>query len=223
MITLFIIALLAYLLGAIPFGLIVSRWMGKVDITEHGSGNIGGTNVIRTVGFSAGIIVIICDLAKAIIAVLAARFIMGDQIVSISGMSFDYIFAQIFAACCAMLGHSFSIYIKFRGGKSVAVYYGSMFIIYPLAVAIGAIILIPTVIISRQMSRATILSTVAVIIFFIIMTTFFKLSPAYLIYSIIGTLFILIRHHENIVRLQSGTELKLDWRKIFRRKYKKQK
>jgi acyl phosphate:glycerol-3-phosphate acyltransferase len=221
-IDLIIIALIAYLLGSIPSGLFVSRWMGKVDITQHGSGNIGGTNVIRTVGFSAGLIVIICDLAKAIIAVLAAQWIMGDQVLMASGVPLDNKFAQILAGACCILGHSFSVYIKFHGGKSVAVYYGSLFIIYPLAVAAGAVILIPVLIVSRQMSRATLLSTIGIIVFFIVLTIWwFKLSPIYLIYSILGAIFIIIRHRENIIRLQSGTELKLDWDKIFG-KFKKQ-
>ena len=214
------ICLFAYLLGAIPSGLLVSRWMGKVDITQYGSGNIGGTNVIRTVGLSAGIIVIVCDLGKAIISVLLARFVIGDNILTVAGTGFYYTLAQILAACCAMLGHSFSIYIKFRGGKSVAVYYGTLFIIFPLAVAVGAVILIPTVIISRQMSRASILSTIGIIVFFMVMTAVYHLPPMYLIYSILGTIFIIIRHHENILRLQSGTELKLDWDKIFKRLHK---
>jgi acyl phosphate:glycerol-3-phosphate acyltransferase len=220
---LFTIAIIAYLLGSIPSGVIVSRKMGKIDITRVGSGNIGGTNVIRTVGFSAGLIVIICDLIKAIIAVLIAFFIMGDQVLFVSGFPLDRLFAEILAASCCVLGHSFSAYLKLHGGKSVAVFYGSLFVLYPLAVAAGAVILLPVVIVSRQMSRATLLSTIGIIVFFIVWTLLFNLSPLYLLYSILGAIFILIRHRENIIRLQSGTELKLDWDKIFGKLGKKSK
>ena len=101
------VAVISYLLGAIPFAMIVSKRMAGIDITEHGSGNIGGTNVLGTLGVKAGAIVMVLDLCKAIGAVMLAKLIIGDGVLLIAGFSFGWQAGQAFAALTAMIGHNF--------------------------------------------------------------------------------------------------------------------
>ena len=215
-------AVAAYLLGAIPFALIYGRWLGKVDITKYGSGNVGGTNVLRILGLGPAAITIISDLAKAVAAVILARALFTDNLQFYIGFppTTDYIKigAEVLAGFMAMVGHNWSAYIGFRGGKGVAVYMGGWIIMFPLILAIGALIILPTVIINRRMSRASILGALGILISLIILTIYFDVAPIYLIYSVVAAAIIVFQHRANIVRLQTGTELKLD-NKIFKKRH----
>ena len=206
------VSVIAYLLGAIPFGMIVSRLMGGIDISKHGSGNIGGTNVYRTLGTKAGAIVIVLDLAKAIVAVLLAKFIVGttDVLVVAGIVNMDWHWAQVLAALMVMVGHNWSVYIKFRGGKGVATYFGAWFAMYWPAALVGGIILILTVLRSRYMSLASLLAAAGILCLFIILTVFHSWPPIYLVYSFIAAGLIFYQHRANINRLQSGTESRLN-------------
>lgn len=204
------VAVIAYLLGAIPFGMIVSRLMGGIDISKHGSGNIGGTNVYRTLGTKAGAIVIVLDLAKAIAAVLLPWFVIGKDMLLIAGLNIDWHWAQVLAALMVMVGHNWSVYIKFRGGKGVATYFGAWFAMYWPAALVGGIILILTVLRSRYMSLGSMLAAFGILCLFIILTVFHSWPPIYLVYSFIAAGLIFYQHRANINRLQSGTESRLN-------------
>jgi acyl phosphate:glycerol-3-phosphate acyltransferase len=209
-----IIAVVAFLVGGIPFGLIYSRWLGKIDITKHGSGNVGGTNVLRILGLGPAAATILSDLAKAVLAVILARLIIGVDVFSFGGFppytSEINIIADVLAAFMAMVGHNWTIYNKFRGGKGVAVYFGGWILIFPVILLVGVFVLIPTVIITRHMSRASIFAALGVVILMIVLTVVYSVSPIYLLYSIVASTIIVFQHRANIVRLQRGTELKLD-------------
>jgi acyl phosphate:glycerol-3-phosphate acyltransferase len=209
-----IIAVFAYLIGGIPFGLIYSRWLGKIDITKHGSGNVGGTNVLRILGLGPAALTIVSDVAKAVVAIIFARVVIGNEVLMFGGFppytSEINIVADVLAGFMAMLGHNWTIYNKFRGGKGVAVYFGGWILIFPLILTVGVFVLLPTVIITRHMSRASILAALGVVILMIVLTVFYQVSPIYLLYSIIAAAIIVFQHRANIVRLQRGTELKLD-------------
>lgn len=204
------VMVMAYLLGAIPFAMIVSRRMAGVDISQHGSGNIGGTNVYRTLGAKAGAIVVILDLAKSIAAVLLARFIIGNSVLVLAGVNVDWHWAQVLAALMVMLGHNWSIYIKFRGGKGVATYFGAWFAMYLPAALVGGIILLLTILRSRYMSLGSLLAAAGILCLFIILTVFYGFPWIYLIYSVIAAGLICYQHRANINRLQSGTESRLN-------------
>jgi glycerol-3-phosphate acyltransferase PlsY len=204
-----IIILIAYFLGAIPFGLIIARWLGKVNITEHGSGNIGSTNVLRTVGTKAGLLVLFLDVLKGFIAVMLAKIIMGESFIMVGSYPVNWQIAHVVAAMTVMAGHNWSIYIKFRGGKGVAAYFGGWLAMSPIAVAFGAAILFATVFITRYMSRGSILAALGILILQMLLILFYNTPPVYLVYSLLAAIVIIVQHRRNIQRLQSGTELKI--------------
>jgi glycerol-3-phosphate acyltransferase PlsY len=202
-------AIIAYLLGAIPFALIFGWLMGKVDITKHGSGNVGGTNVLRTVGIRAAIVVAILDLGKASLAVFLAMIIMGNDVLGITYFPVNWQFAQVLAAIMVMVGHNWSVYIKFRGGKGVAAYFGSWFVMcWPVAL-FGGIIVIITASLTRYVSMGSILGSLGILVLLIILTIVNGFPPIYLVYSVLAVIMIVYQHRRNIDRLQTRTELRL--------------
>jgi len=204
-----IIVIIAYLMGAIPFALIISRRMAHVDIREHGSGNIGATNVFRTLGTRLGLITGILDLSKAALAVLLAMFIAGNEVFLLGGQDIHIQLAQILAAVSAMVGHNWSVYIKFKGGKGVACFFGGLLVInWPVALigmAAGIIIALTT----RYVSLASMLAAVCVLLALVALTLLAFLAPVYIVYGLLAAGLIVFQHRSNIMRLQSGTELKL--------------
>jgi glycerol-3-phosphate acyltransferase PlsY len=205
-----LVALIGYFIGAIPFALIISKRMAGIDISKRGSGNIGGTNVLRVLGYRAGAITVILDLAKAIVPVILARFIIGDSLLPLAGFTLDWRWGQVITALMVMVGHNWSVYIKFRGGKGAAVYYGSWFAIWPIVGLFGGIILVITVILSKYMSLGSILGSLSILCLFMIMTITGASPPVYLIYSLVAAALIVYQHRSNISRLQTGTESRMD-------------
>jgi len=201
-----IVAVIGYLMGAIPFALIISKRMAGIDISKRGSGNLGGTNVLRVLGFKAGAIVMALDLAKAFAPVMLARFIIGDSVLSIAGFTINWQWGQVITALMVMVGHSWSVYIKFRGGKGAAAYFGSWFAIWPVAALVGGVILIVTVLLSKYMSLGSILGSLSILCLFMVLTLTDVSPPVYLIYSLIAAALIVYQHRSNISRLQAGTE-----------------
>lgn len=205
-----LVVLIGYFIGAVPVALIIGKRMAGIDISKRGSGNIGGTNVLRVVGFKAGAITMALDLAKAIVPVILARFIIGDDVLSIAGFTLDWRWGQVISALMVMVGHNWSIYIRFHGGKGAAVYYGSWFAIWPIVGLFGGLILIITVLLSKYMSLGSILGSLSILCLFIIMTLTSASPPVYLIYSVLAAALIVYQHRSNISRLQAGTESRMD-------------
>jgi glycerol-3-phosphate acyltransferase PlsY len=204
-----LVALIGYLLGAIPFALIISKLIGGIDISKHGSGNVGGTNVLRVLGLKAGAIVMALDLVKAIVPVILAMFIIGDSILTMAGFPLNWQCGQVITALAVMVGHNWSVYIKFRGGKGVAAYYGSWLAIWPVAALVGGAILILTVCLSKYMSLGSILGALGILCLFMVLTVTYRSHPAYLIYSLVAAALIVYQHRSNISRLQAGTEARM--------------
>jgi glycerol-3-phosphate acyltransferase PlsY len=201
-----LVAVIGYLMGAIPFALIISKRMAGIDISKRGSGNLGGTNVLRVLGFKAGAIVMALDLAKAFAPVLLAKFIIGDSVLSIAGFTINWQWGQVITALMVMVGHSWSVYIKFRGGKGAAAYFGSWFAIWPVAALVGGVILIVTVLLSKYMSLGSIIGSLSILCLFMVLTLTDVSPPVYLIYSLVAAALIVYQHRSNISRLQAGTE-----------------
>ena len=199
-------AVIAYLLGAIPTGLILGRKMGNVDVTEHGSKSIGGTNVIRTVGLKAGSVVIFCDLLKGIGAVLLARAIVGDGTLVAAGVTLDWHFAQVVAAFLVIIGHNWSVFMKFRGRKGVSAYFGGWLILNPAIAFFGGLIMILTVLFTRYMSMGSMLGALGIALLMILLTVVNGFPLSYLIYSLLAAIVIVYQHRDNILRLQTGKE-----------------
>jgi glycerol-3-phosphate acyltransferase PlsY len=185
--TLFALAL-GYLLGSIPFGLILTRFAGKGDVREIGSGNIGATNVLRTGSRWLAALTLLLDCFKATVAILIARRLFGEET------------GQI-AAAGAMIGHLYPVWLKFRGGKGVATFLGVLIALLPVAAAVYAAIWLVLLMTLRISSVAGMSAAVSAPI------TAAVLHDDALLPLLLGfALLVLWKHRENILRLTKGTE-----------------
>jgi len=184
--------LAAYLIGGIPFGLIVVKLMRGADVREEGSGNIGATNVLRTTGPAAGVITLVLDAAKAWFAVwLADRLTGGNE------------FWMSFAALAVLLGHAYSIWLRFKGGKAVASFVGAFAYLTPVPLLAVVLLFIFVVWWTRYLSLG---SVVAAGLFPV--ACWMILHPAWpVLASAAGAAVLIIeRHRSNIARIRAGEE-----------------
>jgi len=193
-----VIAVAAYLLGSIPTGYLVARAKG-IDIRAVGSGNIGATNVFRILGKPAGILVLVVDGLKG----FAACSWLADFVVQPFAVAPDKIEClKIVAGICAVLGHNFTCWLKFRGGKGIATSAGVYFALAPLAAGIALVTWIVTAILTRYVSIASIAAAVA-------LPAAVWLTPNSVVLRIVTTalgLLAIYKHKSNIQRLLNGTE-----------------
>ena len=199
--------LIAYLLGGIPFGLIVSRIFGVKDIRSHGSGNIGATNVWRVVGAKAAVWVYIGDIGKGVAAVVAARCWANS-------FGTAFLPTDTFLVVCALaavLGHLFPLYLRFKGGKGVNTALGAMIVLLPLETLAGFVIFIIVVVASRFISLGSMAGGVG--LFGVVAAEKYLMAHdmAAIYVYLAGTLaaLIVITHRQNIRRLIAGTANRL--------------
>jgi glycerol-3-phosphate acyltransferase PlsY len=178
-----------YLLGSIPFGLIISKYAGLGDIRNIGSGNIGATNVLRTGNKKVAAGVLLADFLKGTFAVLIAGF--GPDLAVVAGLG-------------AFFGHLFPVWLKFKGGKGIATYIGVLFGLFPLGLLIFASVWAAIAYIFRYSSLAAICAVIIVPIGLYIMG-YFQFFELFTFMSVIA----IIKHHQNIRRLFQGTESKI--------------
>jgi acyl phosphate:glycerol-3-phosphate acyltransferase len=185
-------AVLAYLIGGLPFGYwFVRRSSGK-DIRTMGSGNIGATNVHRTVGRKAGLVVAALDILKGLLAVwLTAVLTHGDPR------------ALAISAVAVMLGHCYPVLLHFHGGKAVACFTGAFLYLAPLSLAVIALVFVAVVVLTKYISLASI---VAALLFPLVVWLVTRPPQPILIASIAAAVLIVYRHKNNIARLRAGTE-----------------
>lgn len=188
---LFLPAILGYVLGSVPIGFLVARYWGHIDIRQYGSGNIGTTNVFRTLGFYPGSMVLIGDIGKGVIAVLLGKWLGGEQ-------------AALLAGLAAILGHSWSIFLSFKGGRGVATGAGVFLALTPKVILIAALIWILVIAITGYVSLGSIIAAGSLPILMLI----FRESSILLFFACIAVLFVIYRHRPNIKRLLDGTEHK---------------
>ncbi len=204
------VVLIGYLLGSIPFGLLISRRSTKVDIRQVGSGKIGATNVLRTAGKKAAGLVLILDLAKGALAVVFAGLIFGADYVMVGDARLWLApGAQVLAALAAVFGHSWPIFVKFKGGRGVATFLGGLAVLCPPAALFGGEVLIIGAGLTRYMSLGSIAGAVSTYAILAPLTILNGAPIEYLAYTLIGAIFIIVMHRDNIVRLLTGTERKL--------------
>ncbi len=194
----------AFLIGSIPFGLILGRVFFHSDIRESGSGNIGAANAVRTYGRAAGIAVFVLDALKGILAIIVARALAGYGHVDPLLVEFDI---GPIAACLAVLGHCYSPWLHFRGGKGVATFFGTLCALSGYGTAIFAVVWIAVILRTGYASLASILATVAAAI--LICAADHNLAHSYLVYAWLSVSIVVYRHRENITRLRTGNEPKL--------------
>ena len=204
------VAALGYILGSIPFGLIVSKLQAKVDIRDYGSGHTGGTNVLRTLGRKAFVMVAAGDVLKATTAVLLAGVIMGHSNLALAHLDLGALAARSLAGLCAILGHIFPLFAKFKGGRGVATFIGGLAAICPVAALFGGEILIIGAGLSGFASLGSITGVVSAYAIMIPLTIIYGVPVEYLVYVLVGALIIVIAHRDNIKRLLSGKERKLN-------------
>jgi glycerol-3-phosphate acyltransferase PlsY len=210
------IAAISYLLGAIPFALIIGKRFANVDIRKVGSGNIGATNAFRALGKKLGLFTALCDLAKAIISVLLAMFIIGNDPFMVAGWDLHVQVAQVLAALMVMVGHNWSVYIKFKGGKGVACFIGGLLVINWVVALIGVAVGLIVILITRYVSLGSILGACGILCALMAATLLALTAPVYLVYGLVAVALIIFQHRSNILRLQSGTELKISLKNIDR-------
>ena len=203
------IAVVAYLLGAIPFGLIISKRMANVDIRQHGSGNIGATNVFRTLGTKLGILTALLDLGKAALAVWLSMLIIGDDAFIVAGHDIHVQSAQCLAAIMVMVGHNWSAYIGFKGGKGVACFIGGLLVINWMVALVGLAAGIVVALVTRYVSLGSMLASLCVLLAMVVLALLAVVAPLYALYGLVAAGLIIYQHRTNITRLQAGTELKL--------------
>lgn len=196
------VGLICYLLGSIPIGLLISRRSARVDITQLGSGKTGATNVLRVAGKKAAALVTVLDLLKGVVAVLFAGLVFNEDFLMVSG-------AQVLAALAALAGHKWSVFIRFKGGRGVATFLGGLLALCPPAALFGGEILIITAFLTRYVSLGSIAGVVGAYTILIPLTLINRFPIEYLVYALVGAVFIIVMHRDNIVRLLAGKERKL--------------
>ncbi len=193
----------AYLIGSIPTGYIIARFTKRIDIRSQGSGNVGATNVFRTVGKIAALATLIIDIFKGFFAVT----IWADMAYS-AGMSVARPDYMILLGICVVLGHNYSLFLRLKGGKGVATSAGVLLALCPKLLVVGLLIWILAFAITRIVSLASVLATIAIPIG----AYFFNYPVNLRIFVVALALLILISHRTNIVRLLQKKENKLNVR-----------
>ena len=202
MLTLTGVLLGSYLLGSIPFGYVAGKIRG-IDIRKIGSGNIGATNVVRVLGKRHGYSVFVLDFLKGFGAVKISMSIATD---ARPEWGSPEIFG-ILAAIASVIGHSFPLWLKFRGGKGVATAAGALFGLMPVAALIAVIIWISIFWFTRYVSLASVVTAVALPLVILIVTRLNQIRGNALFYSSLGIAVLVIwRHHSNLSRLIHGSE-----------------
>jgi glycerol-3-phosphate acyltransferase PlsY len=186
-----IIAPLGYCLGCLPSGLWIGRYFYSLDITEHGSKNIGATNLFREHGPKPALAVLLLDMGKGFIAVWIAKNVApGDD------------FALLLGGVAAILGHTYSVFVNFKGGRGVATGLGVILFLMPAVTLVVFILWAALVYSTRYVSLASVAAALCVPV----LAWWFSYPALFVIFSAAAAVFITARHRENIIRLLSGRE-----------------
>ncbi len=209
-----VIAVLSYLVGSIPTAIIVARKARGIDIRHYGSGNAGGTNVFRVLGWKAGVLVILIDIAKGLVSTVLIARLMYGPIPFVNRTPFDdFTVVQIIAGCAAILGHVWTLYAGFKGGKGLATAGGMLLGIAPVEVAVAFGVFALVLYISHYVSLGSLSAAVT-----FPLTMFFRENifmadiegyHTLIFFSIGIALLIIFTHRSNIVRLLKGSESRI--------------
>ena len=196
-----LLMVLAYILGSVPNALWIGKVFKGIDIREHGSRNTGSTNAARVLGAKLGILTLILDVSKGLVPTLTAILLKVDFFENLTKISnFDYVLVGIWG----ILGHVFSIFMNFKGGKAVATTLGVFLILVPKAILFAAIVFFVVFAISKYVSLSSILAAISLPIFIY----FLYQEMIYIILGILIAILIVVKHRSNIERLKNGTESK---------------
>lgn len=187
-----LLLVLAYLLGAIPWAYIMAKTTRGIDIRQCGSGNVGFTNALRTIGKGPAIMVLAGDIGKGMIAVFLVKYFGTPALATLAGLM-------------VVVGHNYPVFLGFKGGKGAAAGFGALLALLPLEAFLAILVWGIAVLITRYVSLGTILGAFTVPI----ATIFFHNEIHYLLFSVLGAAFVIVKHHSNISRLLKGTERKI--------------
>lgn len=216
MINLIVVVILSYLAGSIPSSIIVSKLVKGIDIREHGSGNAGGTNVFRVLGWKWGVLVIILDALKGALAVIVIARLYLDSFPFTNVTPFDdFTLVQIICGISAVIGHIWTVFAGFRGGKGIATALGFLITLITIDMLLALVVFTLTVTISRYISLGSILAAVSIPLILIIRENIFGVDiPGYntlLPFIIALVLLVIYTHRKNIDRLLKGSESKISF------------
>ncbi len=196
------VIVIGYLLGAIPCGVLLGKLTRGIDVRDYGSGSMGMTNVMRTVGAKAGLIVLLADVLKGATAVALAWpiFISSPDMLEWGHMA---------GGAAAVVGHSWPVYIGFRGGRGVSTAFGALMVIsWQVGLIVLAVVLLEMAIF-RYVSLGSILGGVTAVILMIVFAVYGREPYAYMTYTLVAVPIVILRHRGNIKRLIAGTEPKM--------------
>lgn len=218
MVILAIIIVLSYLVGSIPTSIIFSKAVKGIDIREHGSGNAGGTNVFRVMGWKYGIIVILLDAMKGVIAVIVvARLHYGNIPFNNATPFDDFTLVQIIAGLAAVIGHVWTIFAGFKGGKGIATALGMMLMIVTIDMLIALGVFVLVVAFSKYISLGSISAAIAVPLALFVRENFFHIHISgygtLLPFITVVSALVIFTHRKNIQRLLKGSESKISFSK----------
>jgi acyl phosphate:glycerol-3-phosphate acyltransferase len=217
------VVIIGYLLGAIPWGVIITRRVAKVDVREYGSGNIGATNVLRTAGWKIALISGALDVAKGALAVLLARLIVGKSYIIAGQFSFGPILGEVLAGLAAIAGHTWSVFLKFKGGKGVSTFFGGLIVLTWTVALFGGEVLFLGATSTLFVSLGSLAGVVGAYAILIPLTIINHWPIDYLLYAFGGGAMIIYSHRNNIVSLFKGIERKLGQRAEKIRHHEQQK
>jgi len=211
MATYIIVAIIAYLIGSVSFSVIISKKMAGFDVREKGSGNAGSTNVLRTVGKKAAAITLICDVLKGVVSILLA--LLAGVIIK----DLDKALLVQLAGVFVIIGHTFPIFFKFKGGKGIAT---SLGVLLMINWQIGLICLVFALLL-MALTRMVSVGSIAAAVLFPVLVLFINQNYivaessnwSYLIFSVIIALLVFFNHRANLKRIVTGTENKLSFKK----------
>ncbi len=201
-------SLLAYLIGAIPTAVWIGKYFFGKDVRDYGSGNAGATNTFRVLGKTAGICVMIIDIAKGFFATYLATLMVSEGIVSLNDLilSKDIFYKLIFGSL-AVMGHIFPVYVGFRGGKGVATLLGMMLAINALITLMCVAIFVVVLLLSQYVSLGSLLATLAFPLLLLI-PRFAPEDPVLIVFGFLMFVVVAITHQKNITKLLNGQENK---------------
>jgi glycerol-3-phosphate acyltransferase PlsY len=191
----------AYLIGGIPWGVVIAKVTGGTDPRTVGSGRTGGANVMRALGPRAAAASGLLDVLKGIVAVVIAIAVGGDLIV------------QMLAALAAILGHSRSVFIGFGGGRGIAPGFGGLIVLHPIAALVVLPVFVVVLLVGRYSSLASLTATAVGALVVVITVVAFDMSPLYAFYALAAAAMIWLFHLDNIQRLLAGSERRIEFRR----------
>jgi glycerol-3-phosphate acyltransferase PlsY len=214
MIELFVLLVVSYLIGSIPTSIITSRLVYKADIRQFGSGNAGATNVFRTYGWKPALFVTLVDVFKGWLPAFVAGRLNSESIL----FSGNPDLLMILAGFAAVLGHTYTIFAGFKGGKGVGTAAGMLIALYPIAVPICLAVFVLTLMISGIVSLGSMLAAVALPLSIYFLGGSVEASMTLKIFALLIPVFIIYTHRSNIKRMMDGTENVFEGARIIRSK-----